>query len=323
MRFVLPCLFLILPLLATADSHGEEVGQIAFVSCYKEQKAAPALKTLAALKPDVFVWMGDNVYGDTEDMAVLRAKYDKVRSHPDYRIIRQEAEIIGTWDDHDYGANDAGKEYPMKAESQQALLDFLDVPEDSPRRKREGVYVVEDFGSEGKQVRILLLDTRSFRDPIGSDGEMLGEAQWVWLEKSLRESPAQVNVLVSSIQVLPSEHRWEKWQNFPKEKARLMELLGKKGIPPVVILSGDRHMAEISVDRDSLDYPLYDITSSSLNLPLGGGDEPNRFREGRIYRPANFGLLNLDWSRELPVVTACICDEQGRTQRAVSFELAR
>lgn len=293
-----------------------------FVSCFKETLPAPAMGTIAEIEPDVFVWMGDNVYGDTEDMEVLRAKYQVAREHPGYARIRSTARVIGTWDDHDYGANDAGKEFAKKTESQQVLLDFLDVPEGSPRRKREGVYAVEDFGPPGQMTRVILLDTRYFRDPVGSNGTMLGEAQWKWLEKMLTESEAQVNVLVSSIQVLPAEHRWEKWENFPNERKRLLELLAREDVPPVVILSGDRHVAEISVDG-SVGYPLYDITSSSLNLPLGEGDEPNRYREGRMFRGANFGSLTIDWSRETPVITGCVRDQEGRPQRAVSFELVR
>lgn len=307
--------------LAEPPPKSAPVEQLVFISCFKETLPAPAFEAIAAIEPDVFVWMGDNVYGDTEDMDVLRAKYQVAREHPGYARIRSVARVTGTWDDHDYGANDAGKEYPKKAESQQVLLDFLDVPAGSPRRKQEGVYGVEDYGPPGQMVRVILLDTRYFRDPVGSDGAMLGEAQWQWLEKVLTESEAQVNVLVSSIQVLASEHKWEKWENFPKEKKRLFDLLAREDVPPVVILSGDRHVAEISVDRETVGYPLYDITSSSLNLPLGKGDEPNRYRPGRMFRGSNFGSLSIDWERKPPVITGCIRDDQGRPQRAVSLEL--
>lgn len=310
-------------LLAEPPARSAPVEELVFVSCFKQELPAPALDTIAGLRPDVFVWMGDNVYGDSEDMAVLRAKYQVAREHPGYARIRSVARVIGTWDDHDYGANDAGKEFPKKAESQQVLLDFLDVPESSPRRLQEGVYAVEDFGPPGKMVRVILLDTRYFRDPVGSDGTMLGEAQWQWLEKMLTGSEARVNVLVSSIQVLPAEHRFEKWANFPKERKRLLDLLAREDVPPVVILSGDRHVAEISLDSESCGYPLYDLTSSSLNLPLGGGDEPNRHRVGRLFRPSNFGSLSIDWSRDTPVVTGAIRDEHGRPKRAVSFELEK
>lgn len=318
------CLLISLVSLVPGFSAEKELREIAFASCFKEARPAPALKAIVGLKPDVFIWMGDNIYGNSPDGDVLREKYQVVLDHPEYAKLRKSTRIIGTWDDHDYGKNDAGKEFPSKVPAQKALLDFLDEPADSLRRKQEGVYDFQDFGPEGKQVRVILLDTRYHRDPIGSDLSMLGEAQWKWLEETLVGSKAQVNILVSSIQFLAAEHRFEKWANFPKERARMLKLLGRPDVPAVIVLSGDRHLSEISVDRESCGYPLYDITSSSLNLALGGSkDEPNKYREGRNFRPANFGTLAIDWSREIPVVTACIRDDEGVPQRAVSTELVR
>lgn len=316
-------LLVLFVLLSARTPAAEPVSQVAFGSCFKEMLPAPSLEAVASLDPDVFIWMGDNVYGDTEDMEVLRAKYRVVREHPAYARIRANSRVIGTWDDHDYGLNDAGSEYPMRRESQQVFLDFLDEPEGSVRRKREGVYAVEDLGVPGRMLRVILLDLRYHRDPIGSDGTMLGEAQWKWLEKVLVESSAQVNLLVSSIQLLPEEHRFEKWANFPAERRRLLELLARPDVPPVLVLSGDRHMAEISCDRESCGYPLFEVTSSSLNLPIGSGPEPNRWRVGELFRPANFGTLSIDWGSEPPVVTACLRDESGVPQRAVSLVLQR
>lgn len=318
------CILFVLASTLLSLSAEPEIHEIAFASCFKETRPAPAMKAVADLKPDVFIWMGDNIYGDSPDAEVLREKYQVVRDHPEYARLREQAKVIGTWDDHDYGKNDAGKEFASKVAAQKELLDFLDEPAESPRRKQEGVYGYEDFGPVGKQVRVILLDTRYHRDPVGSDLEMLGEAQWQWLEEALVGSKAKVNIVVSSIQFLPEEHRFEKWAKFPKERARMLKLLARADVPPVIILSGDRHLAEISVDRESCGYPLYDITSSSLNLALGGGkDEANRFREGRNFRPANFGTLSFDWSRKVPVVTACIRDDEGVPQRAVSIELIR
>jgi alkaline phosphatase D len=316
---------LLAALLATPLPAAEEpLTRIAFGSCFRETKPAPIFGAIAATQPEWFIWLGDNVYGDTEDMAVLRAKYQVATALPGYAALRASCRVIGTWDDHDFGKNDAGNEYPMRREAQQELLDFLEEPADSPRRQQEGVYWRYDQGPEGKKVRFILLDTRYHRDPIGSDGTLLGEAQWKWLESQLVGSPAQVHVIASSIQVLPAEHRFEKWANFPKERARLMALLARKDVPPVVLLSGDRHVGEISVDRESCGYPLHEITSSSLNQGGGGSDnEPNKLRLGPNFRAVNFGTLSIDWSRPAPVVTAALRDIHGAPQRAVTFELVR
>jgi alkaline phosphatase D len=319
----------LLPLLAVflatpLPAAEQAVTRIAFGSCYRETKPAPVFEAITATKPEWFIWLGDNVYGDTDDMAVMRAKYQVATELPGYAALRASCRVIGTWDDHDYGKNDAGNDYPMRRESQRELLDFLGEPADSPRRQQEGVYWSYDQGPEGKKVRFILLDTRYHRDPLGSDGSVLGEAQWKWLESQLVGSPAQVHVIASSIQVLPTGHRFEKWANFPKERARLLALLARKDLPPVVLLSGDRHLGEISVDRESCGYPLHEITSSSLNQGGGGSDdEPNDLRLGPNFRAVNFGTLSIDWSRTAPVVTAALRGIDGAPQRAVTFELVR
>jgi alkaline phosphatase D len=298
--------------------------RIAFGSCMKQDRPAPVFQAVAAAKPELFIWMGDNIYADTEDPEVFRKKYAQLAAHPDYAALRGKVPVIGTWDDHDFGANDAGKEFPAKQLAQEQFLDFFEVPADSPRRQREGVYSSEDYGPDGRKVRIILLDARYHRDPPGPDGDILGETQWQWLEEQLVGSPAQVHLLVSGIQVLPADHRFEKWADHPQAKARLLALLAREDVPPVILLSGDRHLAEISVDQTSAGYPLYEITSSSLNAPSGGNrNEVNRLRIGQNYGAVNFGTLTIDWFRENPVVTLAVRDLHGAPQRAATWELAR
>jgi alkaline phosphatase D len=59
-----------------------------------------------------------------------------VAAKPGFQKLRATCPILATWDDHDYGADDAGAEYPMKVESQKLFLDFFHEPPDSPRRQR-------------------------------------------------------------------------------------------------------------------------------------------------------------------------------------------
>ncbi|THF95842.1 hypothetical protein TEA_013519 [Camellia sinensis var. sinensis] len=122
------------------------------------------------------------------DMIRLRAMMDTV--------------VIGTWDDHDYGLNDAGKEFDRKITNQRLMLDFLDEPQDSPRRKQAGVYASYTFGPAGRQVKVTLLDTRYHRDPLFSDGNILGNSQWTWLEKELNGPASAITIIGSSIQSL-------------------------------------------------------------------------------------------------------------------------
>jgi alkaline phosphatase D len=306
---------------ACAQENTAPLTRIAYGSCCHEGKPAPIFASVSAYKPQLFIWLGDNIYGDSRDTAVLREKYKFQASRKEYIELSKNTAIIGVWDDHDYGENDAGNKYPNRVEAQQALLDFLKEPADTTRRKQEGIYTTYTYGSADKQVRFILLDARYFRDDIGSDGTILGDAQWAWLEKTLKESKAQIHVVISSYQVLAEEHRFEKWSNFPRERKKLFALLAQPDVPPVLFLSGDRHLAEISqVPADVVGYPLIEVTSSALNRSGGGvSKEINRHRVGENFTLNNFGTLTIDWSRSPALITASIHNEEGAPVRALTF----
>ena len=332
MRFFLTVSTLLLVALLPACSAQRPVSRIAFGSCCRQDKPQPIWDSIVGAKPDAFIWLGDNVYADTEDMAVMRQKYEMLAGQPTYQKLRSGATILATWDDHDMGRNDAGVEYPKKEEAKQELMRFLDEPKTSARRAHDGVYDAYTFGPRGKRVQVILLDTRWFRSPMKSRRDeknnlyydpdddpaktVLGEQQWAWLERQLKK-PADVRVIGSSIQVLSGEHRFEKWNNFPRERQRLLDLIDTAAGPePVVLLSGDRHTAEISKLDRPRKRPLYDVTSSSLNTvgssPL---DEPNQYRVGERFRPENFGMIEIDWSGQTPRLSLQVRDVEGTTVR--------
>jgi alkaline phosphatase D len=327
------------PALAAQEPPFERIG---FGSCAKEDKPQPIWQGVLEARPQLFLMLGDNVYADTEDMKVMRAKYARLAAQPGFKKLRATCIIQGVWDDHDYGANDAGADYPKKRESQEVFLDFFGVPKDSPRRTREGVYHAQTFGPAGRRVQVILLDARYFRSPLkkgyerGEPGEglrgeylptddpaatLLGEAQWRWLEERLRE-PAEVRIIACGIQFIPEEHGWEKWANFPAERKRFFSLLRETKAHGVLLLSGDRHMAEISrlaPGSGGPDYPVYEITSSSLNAPIGHRtksgtafvNEINSHRVGLAYLDANFGMIEIDWAAPDPVLRLQVRDEKG------------
>jgi len=96
-------------------------------------------------------------------------------------------------------------------------------------------------------------------------------------------------------------------------------------IAGIFIISGDRHRAEISRTDRAISYPLWDITSSSLNSPSKPDtqDEPNAYRVGRHnFVDSNFGLLNLDWSSPDPTLTMEIRNTSGKVQLTQSLKLS-
>lgn len=308
-----------------AESPGPPLQRIFFGSCNKDYKPQPLWKPICAAKPDLWIWLGDIVYGSVENLPELAGKYHNAKSKPGYQELRNSCRIIGTWDDNDFGLKDGGIENPHKAESQKLLLDFLDEPPDSPRRQQAGVYAAYTFGPSGKQVKVILLDGRYHRERSGKNADILGAKQWAWLEQQLIESTADVNLIGSGIQFLSNHHGFEKWANFPKARQRLLDLIVKSAARNVIVISGDRHLGEISrLDDPRLGYSLYDITSSGMthfaesslkNLFHDFQHEPNPYRRGEVFLGYNFGALTIDWEASPRTVTMQIRD-QGNVARA-------
>lgn len=286
------------PLPSPATAGPRNVSVVAFGSCNKPSLPQPLWAWVRGQKPDAWMWLGDIVYADTEDMDRTRSLYREQKERPEYAALTKETRITGIWDDHDYGKNDAGREYPKRVESQTALLDFLGEPKDGPRRRRRGTYASYEVGSGDRRVKVIMLDGRYHREKPGPQTDTLGAEQWAWFERELRSSTAGLTVVASGYQFLPEDHKNEKWANFPRARARLFELLAKTGTPGVVLVSGDRHFAELSrVEDPAIGYPLHELTSSGLTHSWLHVEELNRHRVGELYSKLNFGVVRVDWAR--------------------------
>ncbi|MFK7851495.1 MAG: alkaline phosphatase D family protein [Akkermansiaceae bacterium] len=302
------------------------IQKIAFGSCYSPRdKNDEIFKGILKQEPDLFVFLGDNIYGDTEDMAVLKKKYAELEAVEGFAKLRASTRLFATWDDHDFGVNDGGKSYPMREESEAIFLDFFKDPAESPRRKREGVYGAYTFGPQGKTVQLILLDTRYFRDELvhtrkrkapdvisgysPTDDQsltLLGADQWKWLEEQLHV-PADIRIIGSSIQLLALEKGMENWGNVPHEQKRLFDLLKKHQAHGTFAISGDVHFAELSKTKIG-DYPFYDMTSSGMSKPRKiWAAAANSYRLGESHSFPNAGLIEIDWKSrevELSVINA-------------------
>ncbi|XP_058743211.1 uncharacterized protein LOC131616014 isoform X3 [Vicia villosa] len=319
--------------------------------------------------------MGDNIYGDIKrpfkifgrertigpwknvprflpaSEQEMEAKYQKAKSNPGYARVKERAEVIGTWDDHDYGLNDAGKEFHKKKTNQKLFLDFFDEPQDSPRRKQAGVYASYTYGPMGKDVKVVLLDTRYHRDPVGSDGTILGDSQWSWLERELKGPPTAITIIGSSIQVISNLSAtlqplvaMESWGRFPKERDRLFKLIADSKRGGVLFISGDVHFGEITRYDCASDYPLFDLTSSGLTqsveevvprflrpvvrffawltpstMRVKG---PNCKYKSCVYGQPNFGTIEINWDSHPVNVKFEIRDKNGIAVTGVNVSLS-
>lgn len=307
-----------------AAQHQKEF-KIAFGSCNRQSLPQPLWEVIARDQPGLWIWLGDNIYGDSNDMAVIKAKYDLQLQQEGYKKFTAQVPVIGTWDDHDFGRNNAGKFYPYKKATQQLALDFLQEPAYSPRRQQEGIYTAYDYPLKRKTIKVLLLDVRYHQDSLQVDstqqyipnttGDLLGEAQWQWLENQLSTSTADVHIIGSGIQIIPDKHAYEKWGNFPNARQRLFDLLVKTQAKGVFLLSGDRHTGEISkLEVPGLGYPLYEITSSGLtHTSVNKTSEYNPYRVGPLVNQKHYGLFRFREKGNRIAVEVDLKGEQGQS----------
>jgi alkaline phosphatase D len=309
----------------------EPVSRIAFGSCIQQDLDCPILSTIAKEEPQLMLFIGDNIYGDTSDPEVLRAKYAALAEKPDFQRLITSTRVMATWDDHDYGMNDGGGDFAFRDVSQVEFMNFWQVPSQSPRRRSAGVYDASIFGPEGKRIQVIMLDTRYFRSPLKTgvqrvggvyepdespDKTMLGDTQWAWLEEQLRQ-PAEIRLLVTSIQCIASAAGQETWSNLPRERQRLFDLIKRTKAGGVVLLSGDRHWSELSqLDETFVGYPLFELTSSSFNQihARGTPTENDRRADAKTYHQPNYGFIEMDWTQSPPQVRMQIRNMESKVE---------
>lgn len=314
----------------TAQKKEAPVTRIAFGSCGHQDDPQPVLGIAAEQKPDAFIFLGDNIYGDTDNMDTLRAKYQRLGAKPEYQQLAAATKIVATWDDHDYGRNDSGKWYPYKEESKNIFMEFFKEPDSSERRKHAGIYKTEYIKAGDKTIQVLMLDVRSFRSdlrlyqkgdtlPYGGffytpdyypqaspDSTLLGAEQWAWLEAELKK-PADLRLIGSGSQFSIEYNGYEAWANFPHEQKKLLNLIRSTRASHVMFLTGDVHYAEISRINEEGLYPIYDVTSSGITSTWSFATQNKNRIEGPVM-DNHFGLLTITWESD-PLIRMEIIDK--------------
>jgi alkaline phosphatase D len=323
---------------APAPASSSVLSRLVFGSCQTAEKPIPILDRIIADGPQLAVFMGDNVYGDANagDMALpeLRAQYALLAGRPEFQRLRAAVPTLATWDDHDFGLNDAGGSFSGKGFAKRIFETFWGTG--ARTAGRDGIYDSWTYGPAGQRVQIILLDTRYGRtalerlpqgDPRGRYGQssdpdqrMLSDVQWLWFERALAE-PADVRFVVSSIQVLADGHGWEAWRTMPREQARLFETIRRVGAKGVVFISGDRHSAGLYRQDGLIGYPAYELTTSSLNLSFRAtSDERSTNQIGDMYAPINYGTALMAWDKG--ALTLQVNGETGAPVREQIIQLS-
>ena len=271
--------------------------KIGLGSCLDQDYPQPIWQSIKDEDLNYFIFLGDNVYGDTPSGSLRKMKsaYDKQKKVlPDFL---NDISIFSIWDDHDYGINDGGADYRFKRQAQELYIDFWEIPKEDDRSNRDGIYFSKDKIFFDKKFKFIFLDTRFFRsklkgkksnyiENIEPDATVLGDVQWMWLENQLK-SDFDFLFIFSSIQIIAKDHRFEKWSNFPNERVKLFKLIEQFN-DKTILFSGDRHRAGIYRKNR-----LIEVTSSSMNKPGSFFNETDNYLIGKTYPQENYSVLEI------------------------------
>ena len=284
--------------------------RIGFGSCFNQDKSAEIWKAIGGSNLNGFLFLGDNIYASRNfSRAKLETAYSKANGVIPWDRL---GSIQATWDDHDFGRNDGGADFSERLVSQRLFWQFFGPHMDVSQPASEGVYNSAIRAIEGNQVQIIALDTRSFRGrlkptlirntpgaeryvPNSDESQsMLGETQWAWLEDQLAV-PADIRIIMSSIQVIAEGHGWERWGNLPHERDRLLELLKQRESSDLLLLSGDRHLGGI-YQIEHGNERFIEVTSSGLNMAWSQSTEYLPNQVGTPIRENHYAVLVISQS---------------------------
>ena len=289
----------------------QEIVTLGFGSCLHQDRSMAILNTIEKKELDLFMFIGDNVYGDQEDgeLDKLIRTYKQQYNNLEDFLKNVSTEFI--WDDHDFGLNDGGSNYRYKDTAKELFLETWQIPANDPRRQRDGLYFDKMVKKNGLKIHLIFLDNRTFKsewkltDEFNKEGKeryvedfnpektLLGKKQWSWLKDKLKVD-SNIKIILSSLQILSLGHGWESWDKFPLERSRFFNLIDESNVSNFFILSGDRHRGGFYQFKTADNKNIYEFTSSSLNLPIPfNTEEEGPLRIGSTYRKANFGVVRI------------------------------
>ena len=327
--------FLFLFVLSVNSYSNQEILTLGFGSCLHQDRSMAILKTIEKKELDLFMFIGDNVYGDQEDgeLDKLIRTYKQQYNNLENFLKNVSTEFI--WDDHDFGINDGGSNYRYKDRAKELFLETWKIPSNDPRRLRDGLYFDKMIKKNGLKVHLIFLDNRSFKsewkltDEFNKEGKeryvkdfdpektLLGKKQWQWLKDKLYED-SDIKIILSSLQILSLGHGWESWDKLPLERERLFNLIDESNVSNLFILSGDRHRGGFYRFKTNDNNDIFEFTSSSLNLPIPfNTEEKGPLRIGSTYRKANFGVVRIFEDKVVMELTS----NKGKVVNSLSLEI--
>ncbi len=274
---------------------------------------------IAKQKPDLMLWLGDNVYFREVDYFTrsgMQHRYTHSRAIPELQPLLASTPQYAIWDDHDFGPDDSDGTWVHKETSWEVFRDFWGNP---------------SFGVDGQKgcttqftyadVDYFLLDDRYNRSPnicnSCPDRTMLGKEQLQWFLAALKTSRAPYKIVALGGQVLTTSENYETaFHYFPAERDTILSFIERENIQGVIFLTGDRHFTELSAMKNKSGNWVYDLTVSPFTAGVyagAGTKEKNEFQvPGTVVEQHNFGLLKFTGPRKQREVEIKVINFEGK-----------
>jgi alkaline phosphatase D len=308
----------VLSFVTAPDPKTAAVFSVATGSCarFAEDPDQVVWRSVAAASPDFFIWLGDNIYGDSGQPSTLNGEYQRQRDVITYRPVSRQIPQIAIWDDHDSGLDNGDGSSSFKYSALKSFRNYWANPayglDDTP-----GVFFEYHYGG----VDFFLLDGRYYRDPNAAPDvagkTMLGAAQKAWLKERLRASKAPFKIIATGGGWTVSKGPGgDSWASFLTERDELFDFIRDERIDGVVLISGDSHVAELNAipRSEKGGYDLYDLVSSPLAQDASDGfleRRPERRIRQVYFGSANFGLLQFDMRGKDPWLEFNVLNYRG------------
>lgn len=257
-------------------------------------------KSLELSKPDLVFFVGDTVYGDITSEPpgpkTLWRRFMETRRRVPFYHMKELIPCLAVWDDHDYGRNDAGYDYPFKASSLEIFNTFF-AQDTRLGDLSHGPGVSTCFSAFGHD--FLMADNRYFRnDPAPGYKAFWGQEQFDWIHKTLSQQKRPLWLIQGSQFFGGYSRKKQSYEkNYDEEFSATLKMLSSLN-RPLIFVSGDLHYTElINLESSLLGFPTFEITSSCIHSfpPKWRDDNPRRRMMEKSYNHICVDLKTTDF----------------------------
>lgn len=296
-----------------------------FVSCANDSSESVWAEMMRQRVDRVF-FMGDTPYVDRIDVRQLQPAREQQRhfiSTPNIARLIRSRPTAGSWDDHDFGRNNANGVFINVGgnRSANALQSFREYRAHAQfGNGNEGIYYADQMGV----MDVFLLDPRYFSQktpsPVNPDHpSCFGPDQWDWIRQALKDSRATFKVLAMG-QIWQRKKNSENDDMFTYyvERDALLDFVREEKISGVVTMGGDIHVSRYLLQPRRLGYDLHHFISSPAHSSvIPSLNVPHASLEWSSLSQRQFLTLTADTRGAESVLTARFMRDTGELQKEV------